>query len=606
MARKKNYEVGAVRREQFHGRAGQKTPTPDVGNGGGACIDVVALLGPGARFAGTERNVDLGDWLGHGIDAWVWAALTCLRAFLLSGSRETSTIFSYARAIPFFFAFLTEGQKAPRVATPAALSPLHTEAFAGWLQLRGQQSGLNQGTVRTQHNGVKAVLCEMFKQGYIGGEPKRFFRRGAIPLGNGQSRQTSLSDAEQERLARAIKTDLMALHQGHLNLKPVDVQVLRLLLVAHRQGHTPTPLLELNRNDIFPGLLPGTIGMRTSKWRGKNVKLKPGRAAPAQETGDDDEGVIVFGLAEGAVVQQAITDTEALLGNAPSQYRSRVWLYPSQKPGEVGTVTAVTPETLKAAIKALVARHDLRADSGERLRVNLSRTRKSFFDRALRITEGDVVKTANLMGNTRRVAATNYPSMNEARQGEAAEFMNEDYLEPMRDAARARGAAAVASPRVIEIRPVTVVRERTPVSGCQDTLNGEYAPRDGHNHCDRFVMCLFCSSFAIVGTVDELWRLFSFQVFARAELAYLDATRGPERTDDDELEDLRDRYRLAIPYIGNFTQRQFPARIVREAQRMTQKRLHPFWEHQMAISKRARASAPGADLDAASASVERH
>lgn len=124
------------------------------------------------------------------------------------------------------------------------------------------------------------------------------------------------------------------------------------------------------------------------------------------------------------------------------------------------------------------------------------------------------------------------------------------------------------------------------------TLSGEHAPRDGHNHCDRYVMCLFCSSFAIVGTADELWRLFSFQAFAEEELKHLESMLGSERTDNDALEDLRDRYRIAIPYIDQFTQRQFSARIVKEARTKTKGGLHPFWTHQMTMSRRARMRTP--------------
>ena len=61
-------------------------------------------------------------------------------------------------------------------------------------------------------------------------------------------------------------------------------------------------------------------------------------------------------------------------------------------------------------------------------------------------------------------------------------------------------------------------------------------------------------SSAIVGTVDELWRLFSFQAFAKSELDYLDAALGPQVAADDVLADLRDRYKVAIPHIDDFVQ----------------------------------------------------
>lgn len=611
MARTKNYTANPTRLEQFQ----PATEIADTGqlafNSGDARIDMAALVGPTARFAANDRNIDLNDWLNCSIDAWVWSVLDCLQSFLLSGARETATVTQYAKSIRHFFAFLTEGQKAPRVAKPADLSPLHIDAFLGWLQMRGQQLGRKSGTMRTVFNNVKAVLLEMFAQGHIPGESTRFFKRRILPGRSDEVGQSSLSDAEQERLARAIKTDLVDIHHGRLQLSPGEVQALRLLLVAHRQGTNPAPLLELQRNAMAPGPLPGTICMSTAKFRSRKVRSSVGRAMPDRmqsglESEEGAEAEVVFGLAEGAVLQQAITSTEALVKEAPARYKSRVWLYRSQatNASKVTSVTCLTTRTLGRAISALIARHELVGDNGDVLRLNLSRLRKSYFDRALRNTDGDLLKTANLMGNTPRVAGSSYSLMNESRKAEAAEFMNEEYTDLMRGGSGLAGTGR-ASPQVIDIKLITtaadgtptVSLERTPVSGCKDTLNGEHAPRDGRNHCDRYVMCLFCSSFAIVGSADELWRLFSFQAFAKAELRYLDMTLGSERTNDEAVEDLRDRYRIAIPFIDQFTERQFAARVINEARAKTEAGLHPFWLHQMVTSRRARKHLSESELD---------
>ncbi|MFL9882886.1 hypothetical protein PQR66_07610 [Paraburkholderia agricolaris] len=564
---------------------------------------MVALLGPEARFPANEKNIDLIAWLDRGIDPWVWSTVACFRAMLLSGARKTATVTQYSKSIRVFFAYLTGGRQAPRIAGPVSLSPIHIDAFIDWLRLRGKQLGHTPESTRTVFKNVKSVLWEMFAQGYIPGEPTRFFKRKAVCSGSDESRQTSLSDAEQERLANAIKLDLVAIHHGKLHLSPKDVQALRLLVVAHRQGTPPTPLLELCRDTLAPGLMPGTVRMRTSKVRGRRIRSGAGRAAsdkpnsaPKSSEQTDDE--VFFSLAEGAVLQQAIASTDELAKAAPARYRNRVWLYRSQQNGAArrGAVTCLTTRTLATAIASLIKRHSLLADNGKPLRLNLSRTRKSYFDRAFRKTDGDLTKTANLMGNTARVAGRNYPSMNEARKGEAAKFMDE-YVDLMRTGLGPSNEVRVP-PRLIKVEPIGTAPdgslfqppERTPVSGCKDTLNGEYAPHDGHTHCDRYVMCLFCTSFAVIGSVDELWRLFSFQTFAKSELDYLDANLGPERTKDEDLEDLRDRYRVAIPFIDQFTQRQFPASVVKKARAKTQVGLHPFWIHQMNTSRRARAS----------------
>lgn len=613
MPRKKNYEASEDRAAPA--AATSATPKPPTPSADDTYIDMQALLGPDARFTASLKVLDLRGWLNRGIDPWVCAAGFCLKAVLLSGSRTTATVITYYQSLPYLFEYLAGGEQAPaapRVSAPSSLSPLHVQHFIGWLKMRAQAESWRPSSTRSAYVRAKAVLVEMFAQGLIPGQPSRFFPRSAVSWRNAESSQTSLSDAEQERLANAMKADLVDIHHGRLTLTQGQVQGLRLLLVAHRQGLNLTPLLEMRRDALAPGFLPGTIRMRTAKHRNKKIRGSLGRAAQQRESTQPSEGQakeqdeedLVFDLSEGAVLQQAIASTRDLVHAAPTALRQRIWLYRSESNRVKDSVTCLTPKALRDAIRSIVQRHNLLGDDGKPLRVNLSRLRKSSFDRALRVTDGDLAITANLMGNTPRVAGTNYPSMNDARKAEAAGFMNDDYPALMRPGTALRQAAEI---RPIQVHPLkatkggapTAMPTPTPVSGCQDTLHGEQAPHDGHNHCDRYVMCLFCSSFAVVGAVEGLWRLFSFQAFAQAELDYLDETLGAQRTADESLEDLRDRYRVAIPYIDDFTQRQFARTKVAKARAKTAMGLHPFWQHQMTISRRARSRAampgPGAD-----------
>lgn len=614
MPRKKNYEASEDRAAPAAATSSPpKSPTPSVDD---AHIDMQALLGPDARFATSTRALDLRNWLNRGIDPWVCAAGFCLKAMLLSGSRTTGTVTSHFGKLRYLFEYLAGGEQAhaaPRASAPSSLSPLHVQHFIGWLKMRAQAESWRPNSTRSAYKAVKAVLVEMFTQGLIPGQSSRFFPRRAVSWRqDGESRQTSLSDAEQERLAKALKADLVDIHHGRLTLTQGRVQGLRLLLVAHRQGLNPTPLLEMRRDALAPGFLPGTIRMRTAKRRNMKSRESPGRAAQQRKGTQPSEGQakeqeqqdLVFDLSEGAVLQQAIASTRDLVQEAPTAFKQRIWLYRSEENRTKGTVTCLNPNALGNAIRSIVQRHNLLGDDGKLLRVNLSRLRKSRFDRALRAADGDLAITANLMGNTPRVAGTNYPSMNDARKAEAAGFMNDDYPALMRLGPAPRQAAEI---RPIQVHPLKATKDGaptamptpTPVSGCKDTLHGEQAPHDGHNHCDRYVMCLFCSSFAVVGTVEGLWRLFSFQAFARDELDYLDETLGAQRTADETLEDLRDRYRVAIPYIDDFTQRQFARTKVAKARVKTAAGLHPFWQHQMTMSRRARSRAamPGPDAD---------
>lgn len=640
MPKKKNYQ--ALRFGHTPNCAGeQSTPkTEDAGAGtksarceSDADIDYVAVLGPDARFSDHVRTMILSRALGCGIDEWVFASADAIRMGLLAGG-ATGTATNYGKSMLAFFEFLKVGAtlnilSRSRPATPGDLKPLHVKEFVAWLKKKGVAEGWVNSTVRGNYNGFKAIVQKMLALRLIEDKSYRLFARGDFGRDD-KSRITSLSDAEQERLAGAVKADLSAIHHRRLVVTMRELQSLRLLVIAHRMGHSTTPLLELKRTAIRPGLLPGTILVQTVKHRSKKIKSQAGLAGPAGDRDHDtttdrtgamlarlssvevkqaeatevEEVYLPFSLAEGAVIGQAIASTEHLVARAPKRLQDRVWLYEASKntgtSTRKGDVTALSTSAVLYSIKTLVKRHKLKGDDGKTLVVNNSRLRKSRFDRAFRIADGDLSVTANLMGNTPSVAGTNYPSMNAARQAEAAGYLNEDYIPQMKGRATQRSKSrSIKEPtglqesmRVVEIRPASEVQTSTPVSGCGDLLQGEHAPKNG-TLCDRFVMCLFCSSFVIVGTVDELWRLFSFQVFAKSEQDYLDERLGGVQEEDAHLADLQNllaRYRLAIPYIDSFTKKQFAASCVKQARRKTAAGIHPFWISQIAASRRARSN----------------
>lgn len=581
MPRKKNYQIKRDRLNVY--QAGTESPAQvvDASMPSRARIDMRALLGEHARFTKEVQYIDLSEWLQRGIDPWVDGTISCLRSLLLSGSRETATVDTYGKRIRRFFEYLVQGRTAPLVASPSQLSPLHLFQFEAWLLKRATAAGDKMTSARQDYHAAKAIIFEMIAMGLVPGERSRFEKKGIFANApNTASSHTSLSDAEQERLAGAIKSDLVALHHKRLELNQSAIQALRLLLVAHRQGLNPSPLIQLDRSAVAPGVMPGTVLLQTRKFRGKTRKARPGRSGPPPAREDE---YIAFSLAEGAILLLAINETKELLADAPAEYKNRIWLYRSLRSAhstKVGAVTCIKDSSLRLAVKSLVARHGLLGDDGLPLKVNLSRLRKSYFDRAQRVSGGDIVTTANLMGNTPRVAGTNYPSMNDSRVIEAAQFLGSDYVESMRSAPD----SLVIPIKAVAQGPVT----STAVAGCSDSLNGHHAPRDGLNHCDRYVMCLFCPSFAIVGTVDELWRLFSFQAFAKVELKYLDQALGPDGNGAEVLEDLRDRYRVAVPYIDHFTCQKFPASVVDQARVKAEATLHPYWAYQMQHSTRVR------------------
>lgn len=590
MARKKDYRAKDAQRPAAVGedsvadsaRTYGEPRAPEL-----AHIDMEAALGQ-EPLGTSQRTIDLRPWLGQGIDPWVWGVVDGLEKALRSRDAEGSTLGNYGKSMGMFFEYLTAGRNEPLVATPSELSPLHTAQYTAWLQKRAERLAVARDTIRNYYNAAKFLIRKMMDLGLIKGEPSRFFPRGALTRGLIDRSETvvALSDAEQQRLADAIKHDLRESHHKRISLPFRDVQALRFLLVAHRQGLNTTPLLELDRTaTLRPGLTPDTRRITVVKRRGKKHIIKSVSAATPNHAEDGDANAnadFVLTKAEAVVLEMAMRETEDLAREAKPQYRNRVWLFRSSATNakvEKGEVIPLAIGTLRSAVAALVERHSLLGDDGKPMKIGNRRLRKSFFARAMRITDGDIVKTANLMGNTPNVAAISYSSFTDADKAAAAEFMNDGYVPLLKDQDRKL---------VIPIKPAAGTKvDATAVSSCGDALNGQYAPGDGRA-CDRFVMCLFCDDFAVVGEVEELWRLFSFQVFAKAELAYLNELLDDRGVVNERLAELRERYRLGIPHIDEFTRRQFPASVVAKARSRTVQSLHPFWATQLRRSERGR------------------
>lgn len=534
-----------------------------------ARISFVDVLGDEARIPG-EKSVNLEKWLGRGIDAWVWATIDCLLALLESGTRSPSTIRRYSDGMKVFFNFLMLGGRPVPIAEPSHLNPLHITQYIGWLKNQRKVKELAEESIRGNYQATKSTIKEMIIQGLISGHPSQFFPYAALSNGNGKgSRHKALSDTEQQRLAGALKADLADLHHGRLKLPPSEIITNRYLIVVMRTGGNVTPFLELNRNALKPGLLPGTMRVRTFKRRGFKVEER------VAKRGNNVETPRVIPADAVAVLQKTIAETEILIKDARPSLKNRIWLYSkSDLNGENQKVACLSQSTLKLGIASLIKRRGIQGDNGRPLVLNVTRLRKSFGKRAFRISNGDLFATAEILGDTPRVTDYNYLGIDNQLEAEGAEFIGKEFAVHLRgDGANYRHEPVMQSGKIQEI-------SKTPVASCQDTLYGTHAPKDGSNHCDLFIRCLFCPSFAVVGELDDLWRLFSYQIFAKSELGYLDMGYGTTATNDVRVERLKNLYRLGISFIDDFTVKAFGHKLCMQAKKLAARELHPFWKLQ--------------------------
>ena len=237
-----------------------------------------------------------------------------------------------------------------------------------------------------------------------------------------------------------------------------------------------------------------------------------------------------------ALIRKALKLSEPLLAEAKTAHRSRIWLYRADTNSTAGQVTSLTNGTLTYGIANLIKRHDLRADDGEPLRLNLSRLRKTLEHRLFDLSGGDLIATAEAMGHTSKVADTHYLACTQQIR-ENATFVGE------------------ALPDIYRIgeggkKTIPILPGKSPTGRCKDPYRGEKAPQNGEP-CDDFFSCFACTSYAIVGSPEDLHRLFSFYFFLEREMHHA------------KTEDWRSEFRHTMNLIDRFTSDTFdPAMVV--------------------------------------------
>ena len=515
-----------------------------------------------AEASGNKRNptsnkgIDLTGWIGGPRQEWADAWCRALRYLLGRGDMAVASCVKLGQVHSCFFEFLGAHSLTVPPAAPPELRPRHIRQFVEWL--KGKYSAK---TARNYYKATRSVLLAMMDLGLITGEPDEFFTRNPFPgstKADPTRQEIPLSQGELERLVAALKKDLISLHRQTFDASNMQAISVYLLVIAIRTGGNPTPVLELARGALRPHLVPGMMRLDLVKYRGANTYSQ---ALRSSETAYD--AILSVPMDGVAVLTKVLEATKELAAQADATIQDRVWLYRPERGGN--PILCLNQVRLERGIAAIVRRHNLRADNGELLRLNLSRLRKNKAHQLWKLSSGDLATVALLLGNTPRVAAENYLTMTPAIRAEGAAFIGEAFEAMLSGNAAAPEASAP---------PL----EKTPVGSCRDSLNGGFAPKDGVTHCDQFLHCLGCPSYAIVGTVPDLHRLFSFQAYMRAEIEYF-----PREPEFDEWRAHRTRLILLI---DDFTGRHFKKPIVDEARALSLREPHKFWAIQLSTLQR--------------------
>lgn len=347
---------------------------------------------------------------------------------------------------------------------------------------------------------------------------------------------------------------MIALHQGKFTGNDAEALTVYALSLALRTGLNTAPLLELKRDAIQPHPFLPRMGILTSfKRRGTGTHIKTLRRSRA----DRQNGAVSM---DGVALFYKVLDrTRPLAESAPPALRNAVWLYESTDPRTNRRLTKLRCGTLGRGIGRFIARHDLRADFGGHLRLNLRRLRVTMENRLWQLSNGDLFTVAQLMGHDPKVADQHYLAVTPEMRAHATivgEALPDIYCG--RDAARTEGADWP----LIPIHRL----ENTPVGSCKDSLYGDKAPKDGINHCMDFLSCFGCRSYAIVGSKKDLHRLFSFYWFLDVERARIRSRKWSEH------------FVWVMQLIDAFTLDKFDNALVAEAKAWAKQDPLKFWK----------------------------
>ena len=507
--------------------------------------DALVALPPNPR---NHNLIDLRPWLGRGFDHWVWAATTVLNARLQSGHYSVATIVSFASSgIKVFFPYLTENHLGTMPARPSDMGPADVSRYIGWLTLKFP----NGATAKNYYSAFKSVVIGLMDYGFIDQNPAALLPANPFPLNGSATRgETPLSQVEMQRLATALKADLIAIHHGRFAGLESQALVVLLLIIGMRSGINVTPLLEMKRDCLEPHpFMPNLMLVRTFKRRGKGAQSTSLRQTHVHDLAAS------FAMDGVAVLKKALELTQPLVTGAPQALKDRVWLYRSSQRGQrKGQTLCLNVGNVSELTRAIVQRHGLLADDGALLRVTLGRLRKTMENRLWKLSDGDLLAVSTVMGHSPQVADNHYLRLDECTKTQGAKFIGE------------------ALP--FKLRGKDLVP--TPTGSCKDSLQGAFAPKDGSTHCAEFTHCLGCPSYAIVGTVQDLYRLFSFQRFLMSQRDYypLEEWNGWQRHHQD-----------LIAQIDSIATENFFSEMVAQAKALAEKDPHPFWAIRMRQSR---------------------
>lgn len=483
------------------------------------------------------RRLNFSSWYDRGIDSIASACHTAIYNLLNNGLSERSCV-SYYNSTRYFINFCElKLNKEPNFSL-ISINKFVIKEYITWLRTLPRAGGgtIEVSTQKTCYSQTKSVLKELTRLDIISNE-RGLFPTSPFPGINRKYKgHKAFSISERKRIISSLKIDIKSIISGTFEGTNADRLGILALTIALRTGLNTTPLLELSQNCLTPH--PFKINhqiLTTRKRRSNSIFQTPlealdGEAGQISVKGDT---LSVLGWAKNQALR--------LNADVPGQYSDRLWLYVDSSQRGKGKISCLTEGTLGIAKKKFIERHNLKEDDGEPLKLNISRFRKNFINSIYDITKDPIV-TAKISGHTVQVS--------------------DGYLEATPEMQRNFKFAGTIILKQLSKLEDALPRHNTPVAGCSDPLNGEYAD-SSERYCMKFLNCFKCRNMVITG--EDLWRLFSFYWLLINERSLIPSKQWASL------------YSTVIEIIDNSISKNFPSKIVERERARAKTAPHPFW-----------------------------
>lgn len=432
---------------------------------------------------GGLRKLNFAKYYGNSCDAIVYAAQRALDIMVTACTESSGKTLSantiagyYSTGLAAFLPFCTT--MASALGRDLRLDDIDRH-FIDHFIAHLRQSGGNLRYQKGLYTHAKSVLVAMGHSGWIA---KSIFPRNPYPNSNRSSKgQLPLSEPERRSVLGALKADMRAIIKGSEPLTS-DELVVCLLAIAARTGINPTPALELLTDCLQPHPIKQDRYMLVSfKRRGNATHIQSLRRAADVES-------VVSALPDVARIIDLVRERNVTPRQA-SNYPEWLFVYESRGWSNAGEMRLLNNSSLSFCTKVFLDRHQITDADGKALKLNFMRLRKTFENRLFTLSGQDPFLTARLGGHTVKVSDNHYLKAPESAEKDwrlMGEVRTEELLNHNK------------------LAPLTM--QNTPVARCQDTLNGDHAPKNGE-HCQKFLACFRCRSFVVTG--DDLYRIFS-------------------------------------------------------------------------------------------------